>query len=214
MKKMARKPRTRKEMVAYLKDHFRYYTANGWNGLSSYANCIKITHLGLTSEEEDACLDMLSVDDSFAASGFLAVLRAFDRKHDYSWQIGSNGRSGGYLVLYQGGTKPSGDKSYCSSCGQRNFQVATEDSNKCGRCGGERINFDKPPVTVFASSVGTDSDADFEDWSTSELKRRVDVVWDFDKTCEKACKAYIEYATNHIVEEEIILVEKTIRVAK
>lgn len=44
-----------------------------------------------------------------------------------------NGRSGGYLVLYQGELKPSGYKSYCPRCGQKNYQEATASNNTCRR---------------------------------------------------------------------------------
>lgn len=33
------------------------------------------------------------------------MMHEFDRAHDWRWQVGMNGRSGGYVVLYQGGQK-------------------------------------------------------------------------------------------------------------
>lgn len=41
------------------------------------------------------------------------MIEDFNEEHNFQWQTGTNGRSGGYLVLYQGGTKPSGYKSFC-----------------------------------------------------------------------------------------------------
>jgi hypothetical protein len=38
------------------------------------------------------------------------------------YTIGTNGRSGGYLVLYQSRRELTGHLSYCPSCGQRNFK--------------------------------------------------------------------------------------------
>jgi len=38
------------------------------------------------------------------------------------YTIGSNGRSGGYLVLYQGEYYDPGYKSRCRACGQLNYQ--------------------------------------------------------------------------------------------
>lgn len=46
-------------------------------------------------------------------------LRDFGLEHEMVWQIGQNGRSGGYLVLYQGGRNPSPYQSRCTKCGQQ-----------------------------------------------------------------------------------------------
>jgi hypothetical protein len=55
-----------------------------------------------------------------------SLLEDFGEKHNWLWQAGVNGRSGGYVVLYQGGIKPSGYKSYCTHCGQKNYQAVPE----------------------------------------------------------------------------------------
>lgn len=100
------KPITRQEMMAYLARHRRYDTMNSWNRSTSYAHCIKVDRLGLTSETCMRCLEMLGVDESF--EDFSEILRDFDRRHQWRWQISQNGRSGGYLVLIQGGKGPGG----------------------------------------------------------------------------------------------------------
>jgi len=49
------------------------------------------------------------------------------------YTIGTNGRSGGYLVLYQSRREQTGHLSYCPSCGQRNFKKvppAFQDENE------------------------------------------------------------------------------------
>jgi hypothetical protein len=33
------------------------------------------------------------------------LMNNFDEAHLFKWQVGTNGRSGGYIVLYQGGIK-------------------------------------------------------------------------------------------------------------
>lgn len=103
------KPVTRADMIAYLKNHFRYDTMNSWNASTSYANCIKITHLnGLTKEDRDACFDMLEVDEAFDDMRFM--MQDFERMQDHRWGMGTNGRSGGYIVLYSGGVNDKGNK--------------------------------------------------------------------------------------------------------
>ena len=64
------------------------------------------------------------------------------RDSNYLWQAGMNGRSGGYLVLYQGEKRPSGYKSYCANCGQKNYRLAAGGNCTCGVCGRPtRVNF-------------------------------------------------------------------------
>ena len=53
------------------------------------------------------------------------LLEDFGRQHEWQWQAGINGRSGGYVALYKRGIKPSGYKSYCTHCGQKNYQSVT-----------------------------------------------------------------------------------------
>ena len=83
-----------------------------------------------------------------------------------------NGRSGGYLVLYQGEIKPSGYKSFCTACGQLNYRSIKETGKQCGKCGlHTRVDFDKPHMQVSTfPGRGTDDDTDFTDWSMDELK--------------------------------------------
>ena len=111
--------RSRSAMVDFLKCHYRYSTMSSWNRSSSYAHCIKIHRLGLTSEQSDKAYEMLDADfwddirwpiDEFTAS------------QGDCYTIGTNGRSGGYLVLYQSRRELTGHLSYCPSCGQRNFK--------------------------------------------------------------------------------------------
>ena len=49
----------RKEMVDFLKNHFRYNTANSWNQSTSYARNVKIYNLGLSEVLADKALDLL-----------------------------------------------------------------------------------------------------------------------------------------------------------
>lgn len=100
------KPRSRKAMIAYLQEHARYDTMNSWNRSTSYAHCIKVDRLGLAPKNVMACLEMLDVAEAFEE--FSQALSDFDREHDHRWQIGQNGRSGGYLVLIQGGKGDDG----------------------------------------------------------------------------------------------------------
>lgn len=116
----SRKPRTRKDMIQFLGNHFRYDTRNSWNRATSFARNIKLTRIDFPdSATRNRAYDLLSVEDAF--DEFDLILEGFARRHDYSWQIARTGRSGGYLVLSSGGKKDTGYKSFCPSCGQRNL---------------------------------------------------------------------------------------------
>lgn len=273
-----RKPKTRKEMIDYLENHFRYDTMNGWNRATSYARCVKFRNINFPDRNtEDRAYEMLELEETFDDVNYF--LNEFAERHNYQYQIGFNGRSGGYLVLYQGGRKDSGHKSYCPSCGQRNFKrvppvvdpsdkekvlrlyVASNNqwvphgyltqeavialglpeekvleivkdeklqiqrdksefanisaTDKCGVCGKPRRNYDRIVYQTFTQpGLGFDMEADFEDWDTYQLKNRVDLVWDFDKTVEQAVKAFVDFCSDNEVEEETIMVPRVVKVAR
>lgn len=121
-----KKPRSRKEMIDCLKKHFRYDTMNPWNRSTSYARCVKIHRIDFPSREvENRAYDFLDIKEAY--SDIRRLMREFAERYDHRWQMGFNGRSGGYLVLYQGGKKDSGYKSECLNCGQLNYKHAPED---------------------------------------------------------------------------------------
>lgn len=213
------RPRTRKDMIGYLTGHFRYDTMNSWNRSTSYAKKIKVHSVtidgrSLTREEEDACFEMLNVEDSFYSSGFNRILREFGARYHHAYQITSNGRSGGYLVLTQGGERPSEHKSVCTACGQRNFQaVEGPNPGKCGRCNRQtRVNASFPPDVFAYPGKSLDMEEDFQEWSTDDIRDRVELVWEFDQTCDKALKAFLKYALANQVEERVVKVPQKVKV--
>ncbi len=264
--------RSRQSMVSFLTNHFRYSTMNSLNRMSSYANCIKIHRLGLTSEQIDGAFELMSADDNSYMDELESYIEEFTAAHSDAYTIGTNGRSGGYLVLYESSRKDTGYKSRCRSCGQlnyksvaqmpsdpdeaiiaaeilknnvlwtdtvylgqssiaalaipedrklalvRRFKVALKDctpGNACGRCNatgdGGRENLFRPLTTLSVSSQGIDADRDFSDWSMSRLRDRVDLIVDFDRTCDLMRSEFVEMCLSCKVVEEIIMVPKTVR---
>lgn len=88
----------------------RYYTMNSWNNSTSLAYNLKIYNV-IDKDLQDACYDLLDAE-YFYADSINPLIYAFDRKYNYEWQAGFNGRSGGYLVLYRGGRYENGNI-YC-----------------------------------------------------------------------------------------------------
>jgi hypothetical protein len=194
--------RSRKAMVDFLTNHFRYDTMNSWNCNSSYAHCVKVHSLGLTSEQIDKAYELLDMDETY--DNINDLLEEFAESHNYAWQVGFNGRSGGYLVLYQGGRKALDYKSRCTHCGQLNYKTVEETGNaKCGKCGAEaRVNLTKPIMQSYVVGKGTDMGEDFEDWDMYSLKERVKLVQEFDKLCDECLEAFVWLIDNAEIEEE------------
>lgn len=178
-----------------------------------FAHDIKIPSLNASSEEKDMMYEMLEVDD--ALDDIAYILHDFGDRHNNEFQIGANGRSGGYLVLYTGGMKPSGHKSYCPHCGQKNFKSISE-GIACGVCGRERVDFKEPPMQIYTyPGVGY-----FDKWMELSDEEKLEqaeyffgIVTDFDRTCEDYCAGYLDFAKGYTVEEQEIMVPKKVLVA-
>lgn len=201
--------RSRKDMTEYLREHFRYPTMSSWNGSTSYACSLKIYQLGLASDTVDKLFELIQTEEFFQDLSML--LQDFGSAHDYLWQAGMNGRSGGYLVLYQGERIPSGYKSYCTNCGQKSYRSVQETGNVCGVCRKPaRVDFPGThmQVTTFPGR-GTDCDADFEDWSMYDLRNRVRLVQEFDRLADDMVQEAVFYAQNYAVQDEEYQVTQT-----
>ena len=86
----------------------RYWTMNSWNRSKSLAYNMKIYNI-FPEKYQDAVYALLDDPDGYNVVNIL--INDFAYKHNYRWQAGFNGRSGGYLVLYSGGIRDG--KSYC-----------------------------------------------------------------------------------------------------
>ena len=204
--------RSRDEMVNYLKNHFRYPTMNSWNNSTSYACNLKITHLGLNAKIVDKLFDLIQTDAFYEP--LRDLIRGFGEAHNYDWQAGFNGRSGGYLVLYQGERKPSGYKSYCTSCGQKNYKTVAESGNICGRCHEpERRDFLRTHMTVNKfPGRGTDPYDDFEEWEMYSLRQRVELVQELDALADAIAKEAVYMAEVYDVQDETYYIPQTRKV--
>lgn len=198
--------RSRQEMADYLQNHFRYDTMNSWNRSTSYACNMKIHSFGLDSGTEDRLYELIQVPEFYDLLNYL--IQEFSEQNSYLWQAGWNGRSGGYLVLYQGGRKPSGYHSYCTNCGQKNYRSVKETGARCGRCQEEaRVDFNMPPMEVFTyPGRGTDMDEDFQDWTLHELRQRTELVQAFDRLADDIVARALDIANEYSVQEQVVYI--------
>lgn len=202
--------RSRKKMTEFLLNHFRYDTMNSWNRSTSYANNMKIHNLNVPREIENKLYEMLDIECYELELGRNILIKQFEEETGYT--VCWNGRSSGYLVMYDFEWKPTGHKSYCTECGQRNFQIATEDSCRCGRCGqNSRVNYENSPMQkcVYAGrSIDDFDEDDFAEYDLEWLKERVKLVQRFDKLCDDIIKDAIRIANEYkIVDEEYCVME-------
>ena len=207
--------RNRKDMTEFLVKHFRYNTMNSWNQSTSYANNVKVYNLGLTKEQEDKLYAMLETAEFYTYIN--DMLNEFSIEHNHLWQVGFNGRSSGYLVLYQGFSRLSGYKSFCKECGQRNYKTIEETgNNRCGRCGADaRVNYETMPKEVGCyPGRATDMGEDFEDWELYQLRQRVKLVQEFDELCDNILKTVVDLLENFEVEEQIVMKPHTVKVLR
>jgi len=206
--------RYRRTMVKFLKNHLRYHTMNSWNRSTSYANNIKLHQIDKPDDiDSDAWYEMLGITQW--QQKLSDLLDTFNKKYEYQWQAGINGRSGGYVVLYKGGIKPSGYRSYCTHCGQLNYQKVPEGQiGICGKCEAKaRVNFSQTHMQVFTwPGKSTDEHENFDNWTLDELRQRIELVQDFDRLCDDTATEYVNTCRNYRITEEQILVPKTIKV--
>ena len=88
----------------------RYYTMNSWNLSESMAYNLKVYNV-IDKKLQDKVYELMDVP-YFYEDYINPLIHDFDSEHNYEWQAGFNGRSGGYLVLYKGGRHENGQV-YC-----------------------------------------------------------------------------------------------------
>jgi hypothetical protein len=156
-----------KQMFNFLKDHYTYYTMNSWNGLSSIANNVKVHNLSLDGNCYTA-LAFLQDDDYFTIN---MMIEDWEREHK-GYKVGFNGRSGGYLVLYND---------------HNNRSALPDEIDEC-----EDYEEYKRWCKDFCGSVKE---------NRRDLVETVRLVQDFDKLCDELRDYVNELSTRDFVSE-------------
>ena len=156
-----------KQMFNFLKDHYTYYTMNSWNGLKSIANNVKVHKLGLDGNCYTA-LAFLQDDDYFTIN---MMIEDWEAEHK-GYKVGFNGRSGGYLVLYN-------DHNNCSAL--------PDEIDEC-----EDYEEYKRWCKDYCGSVKE---------NRRDLVETVRLVQDFDKLCDELRDYVNELSTRDFVSE-------------
>lgn len=203
--------RRKEDLIAFLKTHTRYHTMNSWNCMTSYANCVKIHRMGLSGDRLDKAFEMLNMPQVYSAINY--VLDAWAMNHSWQWQVGFNGRSSGYLVLYRG--KLDYTNTYtavCDTCGKHTWH---KENIPCTVCGAGMLIVQNKPIPQISTCMGdVDQDVDFADWSMDGLRSRVRLVQEFDKLCDLCLSVFVDYCDNYDIVDEDIVTTKTIQSLK
>jgi len=205
--------RSRSALQEFLQRHVRYFTGNRWNRSTSYAQRVKLNRLGLSRAQLDRAWEILETD---FWDEIREPIEAFIQANGGAWTIGTNGRSGGYLVLYGSSLEDTGYRSWCPSCGQRNYQPADTGRDRCGRCGEPRENLQVPIRQLRVSIRGVDEDEDFAEWPIDRLRDRVRLVCAFGLACNGIRDEFVRLCeTAEVVEEEVVrtFTRKALRIA-
>lgn len=84
-----------KSMFNFLNEHFQYPTLNSWNCMYSIAHNVKLYNLGLTGDP----WKVLKFLESQEYQPINDMIEDWECEHS-GYSVGFNGRSGGYIVLY------------------------------------------------------------------------------------------------------------------
>jgi len=177
----------------------KYWTMNSWNRSTAPAYNLKVYNV-IDSKLQDKVFELMECVDFYDDINYL--MHDFGLQFDYKWQVGFNGRSGGYLVLYRGGCeyKTYTEKDFNSQgmcyMSDRYHWVSLEDAKK-------RSLLDRPLLTRVYSQPGQGIDI-------KEVP--VEVLKTFRRLAVDIVKS-VEYKAKHFtVEEETYTVEKTHKV--
>lgn len=89
-----------KSMFNFINEHYQYYTLNSWNKLKSIANNVKLYNLKLEGDWGTACSYLFDEYDIGNLQEEISdMIRDWEDEHP-GYGLGFNGRSGGYLVIY------------------------------------------------------------------------------------------------------------------
>lgn len=89
-----------KSMFNFINEHYQYYTLNSWNNLKSIANNVKLYNLKLDGDWGTACSYLFDEYDIGNLQEEISdMIRDWEDEHP-GYGLGFNGRSGGYLVIY------------------------------------------------------------------------------------------------------------------
>lgn len=168
-----------KDMFYFLKEHFEYWTMNSWNGLKSIANNVKIYNI---KELDYDILQYLELDNYYCIND---TIECWELEHK-GYKVGFNGRSAGYLVLYNDSNSKNVLDYYVD------------------------INSD---YESFKQDIQESEYRTLKEYH-STLVEQVELVQDFDKLCDDLIQVCLDLKSNYEIVEEEQTYTKKVQVLK
>ena len=156
-----------KSMWNFLKNHYTYYTLNSCNRQKSIAHNVKLYNLALEGDWTVVMRYLFDETDSGDLQMYIDdEIREFEAKYPY-YEVAFNGRSGGYIVIYE----KQRHNSILPSCvdDYDTYEEFKEDA-KSGWNGYNVSDFNR------------------------ELRDTVEIVREFDKLCDRLRDLVNEYS--------------------
>jgi hypothetical protein len=197
--------RSKKAMIDFLTNHYRYDTMNSWNRSTSYANKMKV-YKCIPSELQSKVFELMEAEGFYDDLNML--IEDWNAEQNYYYQAGFNGRSGGYLVLYEGSVEL---RAIFTFEGQRNDRDYEDGYGWLSMAEAKKRGLYKKQIKEIGCYPGRsiDQEEDFEEWEIHSLKNRVVLVQSFDKLCDSIVNQVIYMANNTTVkDEEYTIVKK------
>lgn len=117
-------------------NRMRYWTMSSWNQSTAPAYNLKVSNV-IDNDLQDKVFELLEAEHFY--EGINRLIRSFNRRMKYRYQARFNGRSGGYLVLYNGSgetrtifkdsdfTEKNGFRAYADGYGWKSREEAEEE---------------------------------------------------------------------------------------
>lgn len=182
------KKMTLRQKFDYIHNHYYYYTMNSWNETKSLANNVKIYNLPLTKEQKDKFFELYGDENLIDEVYFHINMMLEDFESENDFEIGFNGRSGGYLVAYN-------KNNYCN--------IIDEDL----------IDFESyDEVIRYYKECYDWSFRDCQAELKSNIERNFEICVLFDDCCDDVLNELKYLLDNARVEEEEITISKKVKV--
>ncbi len=202
--------KTKKPMIEFLVSHFRYDTMSSWNQSTSWAANVKI-HRVIPSNLQDKAYELIETDEFYDRIN--DILHEYSFNNNHSLQAGFNGRSSGYIVMYEGFVETKTIFTFERTQGGRDYAdgygwMDIEEAKKRGL-------YQKQIKTVRTypgRSIDNYDFDDYKDMTAGEVKAIYDKVREFDKMVQQVINETIYLCKNSEVEEIEYFERKTKKV--
>lgn len=173
--------KSNKDMFEFLVNHFQYFTLNSWNGLKSIANNVKIYNI---KELDYDILEYLQLDNYYTIND---AIELWEMEHN-GYRVGFNGRSDGYLVLYN------------------------ENDNKSVLDYFVDININSD-YESFKQDIKESEYQTLKNYHY-KLVKQVELVQDFDKLCDDLIQVCLNLKNNYEIAEEEQTITKKVTILR